>query len=78
MTKQRYTLRATIQIIQWLGIRATWRAEWNEFRVFYPEDALDRDKGAFTDDREDAIGTAAHMARHKAILLTIKKMNEGK
>lgn len=61
------TIMETLAQIRRLDLCATYNAEYNEFRVAYPSDARNGDKGYYTSDRNDAIATAQHMARIAAI-----------
>lgn len=60
--------------IQALGLVARWDAEWSQWRVTVPpgsmhhvkaiDDAAREDMAVYTDDNEDALGSARHMRRH--------------
>jgi hypothetical protein len=58
MREARATIRAT-----GLRIKST---GWDDYRVYWPEDAKQTERGYFTTDLEDAIDTAKAMAAERA------------
>ena len=53
------SIKATLAAIRALGLCAQYSAEWHEFRVSYQGNPAST---YYTDDREDALATARHMA----------------
>ena len=57
----RTTIKETLKRIRALGLTAAFDSALQEFRIDYRN--AEQDTAYFTDDREDAMATALHMAK---------------
>jgi hypothetical protein len=57
------TIKQTLAHLRGMGLKASWRSEWREFRVTLPHEDPAREEAVayYTSDWDDALGTGAAM-----------------
>lgn len=73
------TMREARRKLRALGLRIK-STGWDDYRVYWPEDANNRETGYFTPDLQDAIETAHAMAAERAAAAARRRkhLEEGK